>query len=563
MDFTRRDASRLLALGVLGASLATPAFAAAGPVRLPLNEFVAEPRLLKALRKGVAAMKRRKPSDPLSWFYQASIHGVSDNLWSAQVHDDPDVQKVDRAKYWNQCPHKGENSANFLPWHRAYMHHFEQILRMHAEEDDFAIPYWDYSQPDQREFPRALGVQHLDGNTANNDPANINPLFHAERDHFLCGYEHPFTDQLPLTELSARAVDASRPMNCPVFFGDTETDGAGGGIADNDPGTRGLFEQSPHDHLHRAIGGNVQGTDGQGNPSFAIGGMAAPPTAAFDPIFPIHHANMDRLWARWSRLPGKRWGKLPAAAWFDERPWFFFDTKAQEVNRPRRDYFDQQALGVRFKDDDPNTPPLRLPPLAAAPMAGMMAGARVLTTRASEVQSLRTTTPISAPTTQPTVLSLSPKGPAFAPADRRFDLVMKAFKPKTERMTLTLLDAEIGLTGSSGFDVYLARRGTAAESLRRDSPLYLGPISIFNHAMDDSPSIDQSFDITGALVALHQSTLEGLELVLAPYALATAPKISNLPLPVPVRRLDASGFSVTRSELDAPPPPMDQHMHQH
>ena len=113
IEITRRDATKLLAVSATSLALMpTSAFAQALPVRLPLNEFVADARLLAALRKGVAAMKMRKPSDPLSWFYQAAIHGVTDYLWNEQAKIDPLVLSVDRTKYWNQCPHKGENSAN-------------------------------------------------------------------------------------------------------------------------------------------------------------------------------------------------------------------------------------------------------------------------------------------------------------------------------------------------------------------------------------------------------------------------------------------------------------------
>ena len=55
------------------------------------------------------------------------------------------------------------------------------------------------------------------------------------------------------------------------------------------------------------------------------------PTAGFDPIFSIHHSNIDRLWAEWSCMPGKKWGTLPSDYWFNQRPWFFFDTDGKVI----------------------------------------------------------------------------------------------------------------------------------------------------------------------------------------------------------------------------------------
>ncbi|HYR84537.1 MAG TPA: tyrosinase family protein [Terriglobia bacterium] len=47
----------------------------------------------------------------------------------AALAQDPDVDKVDQARFWNGCPHGGEPSADFLLWHRAYLYYFERILR--------------------------------------------------------------------------------------------------------------------------------------------------------------------------------------------------------------------------------------------------------------------------------------------------------------------------------------------------------------------------------------------------------------------------------------------------
>jgi hypothetical protein len=327
--------------------------------RLPLEGFVETPRLVEALRRGVKEMKKRKPSDPRSWFYQAAIHGVDldpasvgHKFYKAAAAIDPEVAKVD-PKFWNQCPHFGQNSANFVPWHRAYTFHFEQILREHTGESDFSLPYWNYGPATNRKFPKIYGVQHLDGNTANNDPENINPLFMAERDFYLTYYEHALIPNMPLLELSDAVVDTTLPMATDIFFGNLESEGLGGGIDDTNPGTRGILESHPHDHIHRVIGGVIPGAamgkDENGNEVEidALGAMATPPTAGFDPIFSLHHTNIDRIWAEWSCLPGKTWGKLPPAAWFLERPWFFFDPKGNCVNAPRFAYFNHRKLGIR------------------------------------------------------------------------------------------------------------------------------------------------------------------------------------------------------------------------
>lgn len=338
-------------------------------VRLPLYEFVEDRRLLSALRRAVSEMRKRKPSDPLSWFFQAAIHGVSDQAKAVAAQEDPGVLNVDAGKYWNQCPHHHHNnSADFLPWHRAYTHYTEEIMKLHSGEDDFAIPYWDYSPKEHRVFPREFGIQHLDGDTGNNSEENINPLYFNDRSFFLCGYEHPFTDQLPLTELSDRAVRTDKVFNEKLFFGKDESSGIGGGVYDQDRDTRGLLEQSPHDQVHRAVGGTVFGTDanglsdGQFNPGGAYGAMSIPVTAGFDPIFPVHHSNIDRIWAEWSCIEGKDWGFLPDQEWFATKAWFFFDVNAEEVNRPRRDFFDHRALGVTFKYENLKCDPMQLPP---------------------------------------------------------------------------------------------------------------------------------------------------------------------------------------------------------
>src|SRR4029078_8885497 len=90
---------------------------------------------LQHYARAVGAMKKREPSDPTSWDYQAAIHGTESNPLSLQ----------------RQCEHE---SWFFFPWHRIYLYYFEEIVRQAVVETggpgDWTLPYWNYHL--RREF---------------------------------------------------------------------------------------------------------------------------------------------------------------------------------------------------------------------------------------------------------------------------------------------------------------------------------------------------------------------------------------------------------------------------
>lgn len=540
MNISRRELITMM--GVAAASGLSPKLRtwAQPPVntplpRMPLDEFVQSEAMLGALRKGVSEMKKRKPSDPLSWFYQAAIHGVTDEAVKKAVKDDPNVANVFSKKYWNQCPHDGENSADFLPWHRGYTFYFERILRMHTEDDKFSLPYWNYHSKANRKFPKEFGVKHLDGNLMNDSPENINPLHMEERDFYFTTYEHPFASGFPLLELSDSAVDISIPMNSSVFFGNTEQEGIGGGIYDENPRTRGLFESYPHDHIHRSVGGVVVSPSGVEG----VGAMALPPTAGFDPIFCVHHANIDRLWAEWSCLPGKTWGTLPSNYWFNEKPWFFYNENSQVVNEPRKTYFDHRALGVRFKYEDMSCAPLQLP--SVLPEAGgvdLLVGTSSLLPRKKTILSKSTELSVGS-SMQRFVRPVSSEGKLKiqAPIKVLQSNILKnnsflATVRAQRRIFLRLLNIDLESSHATGYDVHVTDDPFTKPVLSRNDRSFVGSLALFNHASNSAhsghvgPSVDdrsQSFDISRAVSDLSSQQLAGLSVVLVPYKLLDAP----------------------------------------
>ncbi len=73
-------------------------------------------------------------------------------------------------------------------------------------------------------------------------------------------------------------------------------------------GAFGALESTPHNPVHPQVGGR------QVDPC-AGGLMTDPRCAALDPIFWLHHANIDRLWNRWIDLGGGRRIQVTPPGW--------------------------------------------------------------------------------------------------------------------------------------------------------------------------------------------------------------------------------------------------------
>ncbi|MEJ1970649.1 MAG: tyrosinase family protein [Rhizomicrobium sp.] len=343
MQTRRRFIGTATALAAL--SLAPARAAVAGPVRMSLPAFASDATRVAALRNGIAAMKALPASDHRSYFFQAATHAYSDALLKPELKRDPGLKTVDRGKYWNQCPHFGQCSADFVIWHRAYLHFFERTLRAATGDESFALPYWDYTVAEQRTFPEIYAPEFLD------DKSKLrNPLFHPNR-------EKAFTRGL--LEISALVGQAEKTVGAATFFHEVGAPGFGGDDLDEDRTQVGLLEQRPHNDIHLAVGGVINS---------ANGAMAEITTAAFDPVFWVHHANIDRMWAAWAAQPGKSWGKAPAPEWFDEAPWTFIDADGSEMKVSRRDAIGLLAAydvdyGPQLAVPEPSPPP---PPAAAS-----------------------------------------------------------------------------------------------------------------------------------------------------------------------------------------------------
>lgn len=142
------------------------------------------------------------------------------------------------------------NNGLFLPWHRLQLLHLERIIAGLTGHTTFAIPYWD-------------SQEHL-----------TLPSWITDEDALL--YERQRARGVDTLDFNA-ARWARSPYMSRLTSDDFET------FAGKLPTGAGMVEGYGHNYIHELVGGLMKRLT----------------TAASDPIFWLHHSNVDRVWATW------------------------------------------------------------------------------------------------------------------------------------------------------------------------------------------------------------------------------------------------------------------------
>jgi tyrosinase len=210
-------------------------------LRRSVNTMALDDPILVSYRKAVAAMKALPSSDPRNWTNQSNIH-------------------------LNFCPH---GNWYFLPWHRAYLVAFERICRQLSGDNNFALPYWDWTANPQ--LPAAFATQMYNGQP--------NPLYDATRPSQ--------TVTISPTYVGASVISAIYIETSFEVFGSTRPTGQNSTAStwQRVTGTKGPFESGPHDHVHTTVLGDMLQL-----------------WSPLDPVFWLHHCNIDRIWDHWNSL---------------------------------------------------------------------------------------------------------------------------------------------------------------------------------------------------------------------------------------------------------------------
>jgi len=239
----------VVAAGVLAGSLSGRLALAQGqgmPTRKSIHALAWDDPIVKSLRNGVGLMKSIMSDAEYNWTNLAAIH----------------------TQY---CPHR---NWYFLPWHRAYTLMYERLIRLLTGNDQFALPYWDWTS---NPIPPAVFT------SPTTPDGKVNPLFEPSR-------TWPAGNAFPPEIVGPNVLNDILSSATYELFGTSRPLGQ----SDLNPswikkgtGVQGLLERTPHNQVHNRLGGYM-------------------PTlrSPLDPIFLMHHGNVDRIWAAWNRSGG-------------------------------------------------------------------------------------------------------------------------------------------------------------------------------------------------------------------------------------------------------------------
>lgn len=275
------------------------------PFRQDIQDFKNSGAAFDLFVLAVQNIQQRGQNDTLSWYQFAGIHGRPFTAWDG-------VQGVQPLGYATH------NSILFGSWHRTFLAAYEQLISETAQAiasqypdsersqylqaaETLRIPYWDWAS--SWAMPTVVTDANITVNTPKGKQTMTNPL---------TGYTfHPHPSVTDFTPSDGVSL-YNETVRTPDSNGNSQIEVANSLLQRNGATTRdktylliarqsdyGAFSttawpadqrngsydslESIHNQIHALVGG--------------LGHMGFIPYSAFDPIFFMHHANVDRLMA--------------------------------------------------------------------------------------------------------------------------------------------------------------------------------------------------------------------------------------------------------------------------
>jgi polyphenol oxidase len=289
----------------------------AGTMRVRKSIYALTPAEVAKLKLAFQKLRALPASDPRAWLAQSKVHCwycAGDNSSIPDVH----------------------TTWAFMPWHRDYLYVLEKILGDLVGDPSFALPYWDWNTPDT-----ATCKGHL----------RVPPPYLGSSGNSLFDCYRVVTPTSTMSVTSVGKARVDQILNTyntfPLFFGS--------------PTNAAALWPGPHGYVHLFVGSST-------NLNLVKQDMGVLETAARDPLFWAHHANIDRLWDVWIAQHGAP--TYPTA--FLNQSWTFWN-QAKKLVRYSADDAANRATRLKYRYDPPcGQPAPHAVAAAAAPAAGEM-----------------------------------------------------------------------------------------------------------------------------------------------------------------------------------------------
>lgn len=297
-----------------GALLAAPfvttsaTFGQTVKVRTDLQSMQPTDRFFTDYADAISAMHSLPASDHRNWRNQALIH-------------------------LNHCPH---GMIGFFPWHRWYIHFYEEICATLIDRPDFTLPYWNWAA-------KSGSIPLPFYSVAPAPTAGLNVRYWSDPSNAQSNNWGPDT----VVTVGVRSLCEGTGLQDTVagVFDQQAIDSYQ--AQSNFTDFWHAIEGQPHNTGHVISGG-----------SFGHMGDGMSP---LDPIFWLHHCNVDRMWAEWQKA-----GNTTPDLTFDYSGQFVDGSGAAQTRIVANASYDTTKLGYVYDTTETSAP------------KGLMAGAASL-----------------------------------------------------------------------------------------------------------------------------------------------------------------------------------------
>jgi tyrosinase len=174
---------------------------------------------------------------------------------------------------------------SFLPWHREFVRLFEVSLQTIPGNQQLTVPYWDWT--DTRDTWSIWADDFMGGNGRADDDRVMTGPFAAGNGPWRCVDPTRSIPQYLRRQFGASARELPTAEDVDECLQMTPYDSPPWDVT-SDPSFRNSLEGAIapyiHNRVHRWVGGNME--------------LNSSPN---DPVFFLHHCNLDRLWAVWQQ----------------------------------------------------------------------------------------------------------------------------------------------------------------------------------------------------------------------------------------------------------------------